>query len=304
MTIALLITGATGKQGGAVVNGLLAQDAELEILALTRNPQSPSAQKLAQKSEKIKLVQGDLNNPVGIFENAKKVTSLPVWGVFSLQNPFAKGESLESEERQGKALIDEAIKQHVQHFVQSSVDRGGDASTDNPTNVPHFITKYNIEQHLFEKTKDGAMDWTVLRPVFFFDNLTPDFIGKVAVTAWDAYLQGKPLQGIATSDIGSIAATVLMQHDRFKNQCLSLAGDELTFEQMAKKFKTHTGKTVPTTFRFVTYCVMFLVRDLRLMFQWFYTQGYGADLRQIKQIHPGVKDFETWLKEESQFVKR
>ncbi|KAB8277342.1 hypothetical protein BDV30DRAFT_205020 [Aspergillus minisclerotigenes] len=303
MTIALLITGATGKQGGAVVDGLLAQDADVEILAVTRNTQSPAAQKLAQKSDKVKLVQGDLNNPAGIFENAKKASSLPVWGVFSLQSPFAKGESLESEERQGKALIDESIKQRVQHFVQTSVDRGGDASTDNPTNVPHFITKYNIEQHLFEKTKDGVMDWTVLRPVFFFDNLTPDFIGKVTSTSWDAYLQGKPLQCIATSDIGIIAAKVLLQHDRFKNQCLSLAGDELTFEQMAKKFKTQTGHNVPTTFRFVAYFIMLMAKDLRLMFKWFYNQGYGADIKQLKQIHPGLKDFDTWLKEESQFLK-
>ncbi|KAF7595702.1 hypothetical protein BBP40_005146 [Aspergillus hancockii] len=303
MTIALLITGATGKQGGAVVNGLLAQDADVEILAVTRNPRSPSAQKLVQKSDKIKLVQGDLNNPTGIFDNAKKLSSLPVWGVFSVQSPFAKGESLESEERQGKALIDEAIRQRVQHFVQTSVDRGGDASTDNPTNVPHFITKYNIEQHLFEKTRDGSMDWTVLRPVFFFDNITPDFIGKVTITAWDAYLEGKPLQCVATSDIGFIASKVFLQHDRFKNQCLSLAGDELTFDQMVKKFKTQTGKDLPTTFRFVTYVVMMMVKDLRYMFKWFYNQGYGADIRNIKKIHPGLKDFDTWLKEESQFVK-
>ncbi|KAB8259241.1 hypothetical protein BDV32DRAFT_59702 [Aspergillus pseudonomiae] len=303
MTIALLIIGATGKQGGAVVDALVAQDADVEILAVTRNAQSPSAQKLAQKSDKVKLVQGDLNNPAGIFENAKKASSLPVWGVFSLQSPFAKGESLESEERQGKALIDEAIKQRVQHFVQTSVDRGGDASTDNPTNVPHFVTKYNIEQYLFEKTKDGSMDWTVLRPVFFFDNLTPDFIGKVTFTAWDAYIQGKPLQCIATSDIGIIAAKVLLQHDRFKNQCLSLAGDELTFDQMAKKFKTQTGHSVPTTFRFVAYFIMMMAKDLRLMFKWFHNQGYGADIKQIKQIHPGLKDFDTWLKDESQFLK-
>ncbi|KAE8377982.1 hypothetical protein BDV26DRAFT_262493 [Aspergillus bertholletiae] len=304
MTIALLIIGATGKQGGAVVDGLLAQDADVEILAVTRNTKSPSAQKLAHKSDQVKLVQGNLNNPAGIFENAKKASSLPVWGVFSVQSPFTKGESLESEERQGKALIDEAIKQRVQHFVQTSVDRGGDASTDNPTNVPHFITKYNIEQYLFEKTKDGCMDWTVLRPVFFFENIAPDFFGKVICTSWDAYVQGKPLQCIATSDIGIIAAKVLLQHDRFKNQCLSLAGDELTFDEMAKKFKTQTGYNVPTTFHFVAYFVMLMAKDLRVMFKWFDRHGCNADITQIKQIHPGLKDFDTWLREDSQFVKR
>ncbi|KAE8154462.1 hypothetical protein BDV25DRAFT_147719 [Aspergillus avenaceus] len=304
MTIALLITGSTGKQGGAVVDGLLAQDADVEILAVTRNPQSPSAKKLAQKSDKIKLVQGDLDHPAGIFESAKKASQLPVWGVFSVQTPFAKGESLESEERQGKALIDEAIKQHVQHFVYTSVDRGGDSSTDNPTNVPHFITKHHVEQHLFEKTRDGSMNWTVLRPVFFFENLTPDFMGKVSATSWDAYLEGKPLQCIATSDIGYIASIVLLQSDRFKNQCISLAGDELTFDQLAKRFKTQTGKSLPTTFHFLTYLLMMMAKDFRLMFKWFFRHGYGADIKQVKQIHPGVKNLETWLKEDSLFAKK
>lgn len=85
MTVAILVTGATGKQGGAVVNALIAQDGDVEILAVTRNTDSASAQKLAKKSPKIKLVQGDLDDPATVFANAKKATSLPVWGVYSVQ---------------------------------------------------------------------------------------------------------------------------------------------------------------------------------------------------------------------------
>jgi uncharacterized protein YbjT (DUF2867 family) len=82
---ALLITGATGKQGGSVVNALLKANAPFEILALTRNAQSASAQRLAQKSSKIKLVTGDFSNINDIFQQAKTATSAPIWGVFSVQ---------------------------------------------------------------------------------------------------------------------------------------------------------------------------------------------------------------------------
>ena len=92
MSKAVLITGATGKQGGAVVNALLSSD--FTILAVTRNTASPSAQKLAQKSPKIKLVQGDLNDPTVIFKNAKEVAGKQIWGVFSVQVQFSNSSQL------------------------------------------------------------------------------------------------------------------------------------------------------------------------------------------------------------------
>ena len=88
MTISILVTGATGKQGGGVVNGLLTEDSttDVEILAVTRKPDSASAQKLAQKSPKIKLVKGDLDDPNALLDTAKEVSSTgAVWGVFSVQ---------------------------------------------------------------------------------------------------------------------------------------------------------------------------------------------------------------------------
>lgn len=85
MMKSVLITGATGKQGGSVIRSLVASRAPFEILAVTRNPQSASAQRLAKLSENIKLVEGDLNTPAEAFQNAQKVTKNPIWGVFSVQ---------------------------------------------------------------------------------------------------------------------------------------------------------------------------------------------------------------------------
>jgi NAD(P)-dependent dehydrogenase (short-subunit alcohol dehydrogenase family) len=91
MSKAVLITGATGRQGGAVVNALL-PSSDFTILAVTRNTASPLAQKLVQKSPKIKLVQGDLNDPITIFKNAKEATDKPIWGVFSVQVRFSNSQ--------------------------------------------------------------------------------------------------------------------------------------------------------------------------------------------------------------------
>jgi uncharacterized protein YbjT (DUF2867 family) len=85
MARAVLIFGATGKQGSAVVNALLKANADFEILAVTRDAGSASAQRLVQKSPKIKLVTGDLDASPAIFEKAKTVSPVPVWGVYSVQ---------------------------------------------------------------------------------------------------------------------------------------------------------------------------------------------------------------------------
>lgn len=189
----------------------------------------------------------------------------------------------------------------MKHFVYSSVDRGGDRSYDTPTPVPHFISKHNIEHHLVEKAKGTGMTWTILRPVAFFDNFTPNFFGKVFATAWKIAVKEKPLQLISVRDIGFIGAQAFMHPEEYRNKGLSLAGDELTFDEMAKIFKDKTGQDVPLTFGFIAKGLMWFMKDLGYMFQWFYDSGYAADVAALKKIHPGLKDFAGWLEQESGF---
>ncbi|KAJ4986341.1 NmrA-like family protein [Stagonosporopsis vannaccii] len=304
MSTALLVTGATGKQGGSTINALLKANADFEIIALTRNAQSASAQKLQAKSSKIKVITGNLDNPEGVFQKAKEATKLPIWGVFSVQGcekvAIGDGASVQSEEKQGKALIDAAIKHGVEHFVYSSIDRGVNTETD-ATPVPHFASKYNVEQHLF-KVAEGIMDWTILRPVAFYENLVPGFLGKVFATSWDMNIKkNKPLQLIATSDIGFFAAEAFIRPEEFKGKKVSLAGDELTYDQFKTIFEEKTGQTLPTTFRFVASGIHMLVKDLGLMFKWFGAVGYAADIQAARSKNPDLKNFRTWLVEESEF---
>ncbi|KZM25035.1 uncharacterized protein EKO05_0003216 [Ascochyta rabiei] len=304
MSKALLITSATGKQGTATITALLKADADFEILALTRNAQSASAQKLQAKSSKIKLITGHLDDVDDVFRKVKQATELPIWGVFRVQVAIGGGATPQTEEKQGKALIDAAIKHGIKHFVYSSVDRGGSKSDTNATTVPHFASKYRVEQYLFEKTRNGEMDWVILRPVAFYENLVPGFLGKVFATSWYSILKDKPLQLVATSDIGFFAAEAFTKPEEYKSQKLSLAGEELTYTQFKTIFAETTGQSLPTTFRFVAGAINMMVKDLGLMFKWFNDVGYGADISKVRQINPALKGFETWLKEDSQFKTR
>jgi uncharacterized protein YbjT (DUF2867 family) len=170
MSKAILVTGATGKQGGAVVDALLdLRTTQFKILAVTRDVNSSSANRLKSKSNHVEVVQGDLNDARGLFETAENVAGgTPIWGVYSVQVSMGKGVTHEGEIQQGKDLIDEAVKYGVKQFVYSSVDRGGDEkSWEVKTQIPHFESKYQIEHHLRDYA--GDMGWTILRPVAFMD---------------------------------------------------------------------------------------------------------------------------------------
>ncbi|QRD86796.1 hypothetical protein F9C07_2089300 [Aspergillus flavus] len=252
MSRTLLITGATGKQGGSVINNLLIQDADFEILAVTRDAQSNGTQKLLKKSSKIKLVEGNLDHPEDIFRQAQKVTRQPIWGVFSE----------DSKEIQGKALVDAALNNNVKFFVYTSVDR-------------------------------GDMQWVILRPVAFLNNFTPDFFGSVFTTSWKIVLRGKPLQLISVTDIGFFGAQAFLHPDEYKYRALSLTGDELSYDEMARIFKRVTGKDVPLTYGFLARLLMWAFKELGVMFRWFHDSGYKADVRALRKLHPGLKNFES-----------
>ncbi|KAJ5567973.1 hypothetical protein N7450_010459 [Penicillium hetheringtonii] len=279
----ILITGATGKQGSSLIQSLTQKKSPFQLLAVTRNTQSPSAQKLVQKFPNVKLIQGDLDNPGELFERAQVLSSAPISGVFSVQ--LAIGNT-SSEESQGKNLIDEALKYGVKHFVYSSADRGGAKSINNPTDIPHFINKHHIEKHLLEKTKNGEMGWTILRPVAFYENLSSNFFGKVFATSFRMSLKGAPLQmiGVRTGDVSG--------------------GDELTYSQFETIFKEKTGKSIPTTFQFLCAAFMAMVKDMGFMFRWFHDEGFGASIEEVRKIHPNLKDFGTWLETKSDFARR
>ena len=109
----VVVTGATGRQGGAVARSPLKDG--WHVRALTRKPDSPKARKLAELG--MEVVQGDMNDRTSLeaaFRNA--------YGIYSVQNPMLS--TLENEVRQGKTVADAANAAHVQHLVYGSAGFG------------------------------------------------------------------------------------------------------------------------------------------------------------------------------------
>ena len=125
----VLVTGATGRQGGAVIRHMLPKGWRLR--ALTRNPAAQAAKELARQG--VEVVQGDLEDPPSLERVCRGV-----YGIYSVQDFWAVG--AKREVQQGKNLADAAKKAGVQHFVYSSV--GG---AERNTGIPHWESKWEIE---------------------------------------------------------------------------------------------------------------------------------------------------------------
>ena len=292
--------GATGKQGGATVKALLAHPAfdtpKYSIFAMTRDPSSASAKRLESSSPAIQLVKGDMNDAAGAF---KALTSKP-WGVFIVTNPQKKPKT---EDEVGISFVDEALKAGAKHIVFSGVERGSANGGFNKTNVPHFMTKHDIEAHLMEATKSSETTYTILRPVFFLDNLEWGFVGKVISTTWRDYVN-KKLQVVDSADIGKVAANAFMDPESpdYKNKAISLAGDELSFEEANKIFKEKVGSDIPVTYGIFAMLATWLSHDIGTMFKFFNDPGYSADIKYVNKL-AHVSNFGTWV-EKSSFMKK
>ena len=125
----ILVTGATGQQGGSLARLLLQK--KHKVYALTRNTQSAAAQDLRNKGANI--VKGDLDDSHSLERAVKDVES-----IFLMGTPFEDG--TEGEIRRGKLMADIAKENKVEHLVYSSV-----AKADKNTGIPHFESKYKID---------------------------------------------------------------------------------------------------------------------------------------------------------------
>lgn len=297
----LLITGATGKQGGALVDTLLAApDAGgFNIIAVTRDAASPRAQRLAAHFN-VSVLAGDMADPAGLFARIP-ASAAPVWGVYSVQV------NSDAEETQGRALVDAAAAHGVRHFVYSSGDRGGpEKSPHNPTSVKNFAAKFRVEKHLeavaAASPSSQPLTYTILRPVTFFDNLVNDVHGRGFARMWEQMggADGRPLQLVATRDIGWFAAQAFLSPDAsaYANSALTLVGDELTQPQADVLFCKTVGSPMPLAPCPIASAVKFLLKGtVGDMFRWFEKEGYGGNVAECRRAHPAMMDFSAWIEQ-------
>jgi uncharacterized protein YbjT (DUF2867 family) len=258
----ILVTGATGKQGGSTV-AHLAKRGGFKLRAMTRKPDSGAAKALAKAG--VEVVQGDLDDEASL---ARAVAG--AWGVFAVQNTWEAG--VEKEEEQGKRLARVARDKGVQHFVYTSV-----GSAHKHTGIPHFENKFRVEQTI--KGLKFASH-VIIRPVFFMENLlSPWFLNGDKLTS--TLKPTTKLQMIASDDIGKFTSDAFVRADKWKGLELDIAGDAVTMPEAAAAVSTAVGRTV--TYQPIPIeAVRQNSDDFAKMLEWFEAVGYSADIASLE----------------------
>ena len=277
----ILVTGATGRQGGAVARNLLRQG--FAVRAVTRNPASTRAQPL--RSHGAELITADMDNRTSL-ERAMH----GCYGVYSVQD-FTVG--AEREIRQGKNIADAAHAAGVEHLVYSSV--GG---ADRDTGIDHWNSKWAIEQHI----RNLGIPATIIRPVSFMENYYIPAVEKALLKGRlvDPVKIDKPYQTIAIDDVGKFVGLAFDQPAQFIGIALEIAGSELTNRQAAEVFARVLER--PVRFRRLPIPVarVALGKEFAQMFRWFNESGYQADVDGIRAHYPNLqlRSLDDWLREE------
>jgi uncharacterized protein YbjT (DUF2867 family) len=272
----VLVTGATGKQGGAALRHL--REKGFSVRAFARDPDKPEARGLVGRGTEV--VRGDMNDP-GSLDRAMD----GVDGVFSVQT--AREEGVEAEVRQGINVAEAARRARISHFVYSSV-----AAADRNTGIPHFESKNRIEQHI----RNTGLRYTILRPAFFMEN----WLGmreQIQNGVFSLPLTPETrLQMVAVDDIGAFVAMAFSRPGHWEGRTMELAGDEVSMQEVAASFARMLGRDV----RYEQMPWEDFERragsEMTVMWRFFQNEGYTVDIPAVRQELPNLMTFERWLR--------
>ncbi|AZM79778.1 NmrA/HSCARG family protein [Streptomyces sp. KPB2] len=275
----IAVFGATGQQGGAVVDALL--DHKARVRALVRNPQSDRAQALAARGVELAAIRAD--DPASLADALVTVKG------FYFMTPEANSlEEVEAEIRIGTTLVDAAVEAGVPHVVFNSV-----FGADRESGVPHHDSKHSIEEYL----RKSGLRASMVRATAFMENfasvMAPSLEhGEIVLRL--PLPEDVPLKMISVRDIGRVAAALLLGTAQAPGGVVELVGDELTGPRIAAAFGVRAG--LPARYEALPLSV--LPNDLdRVMFREFAeAAGSPADLSAVRAIEPATLDLAEWIR--------
>jgi uncharacterized protein YbjT (DUF2867 family) len=225
----VLVTGATGAQGGATARRLLADGRRVRFLA--RDPDSPAARALTACG--AQAVKGDLGDAASIAAAVQGVAA-----VFSVQVPDLSGH--DHERRHGFALVQAARTAGVPQFVHTSVAQTGSHARFPGWDLGRWSSRYWTDKADIEDAvrHAGFAHWTVMQPAFMMDNLARPKSGFLFPhlhrgELLTALRPDTRLHFIAAGDVGAFAAAAFEDPSRWDRETLPLASEVLTMGEVA-----------------------------------------------------------------------
>jgi len=261
----ILVTGATGQQGGAVARSLLGKGQNVRVM--TRRPDKVHI--LARLGAEV--VRGDFDDPEGLKNILRGVQGVFLMGTFA-----EKG--VEGEAEQGRSMMLACWKAGIPHVVYSSV-----CCADKDTGIPHFESKARVERAIDEVEQPA----TILRPVWFMENFEAPWLlpsiqrGVLAAPL----LPDRKLQMIALADIGEFASEAFLRPNDFIGKKIDLAGDALTLPEVTARLARTLNRPVRYEHIPDDKAEAAVGGDFAAMYRWFNREGYRVDIEALRKTY-------------------
>ena len=300
----ITVFGATGAQGGGLAHAILSdKNSEFAVRAVTRDPSSDKAKKLADMGAEV--VAADIDDKQSMAKalhdayGAYFVTFF--WAHFSAEKELAEAKNMAMAAKE--AGLQHAIwstLEDTRKFVP--LDDDSMPTLQGKYKVPHFDAKGEADKFF----TDAGVPVTFLRASFYWDNLIyfgsgpkkgPD--GKLYITF---PLDDKKMAGIASEDIGKAAYGIFKRGKELIGKTVGVAGEHLTGKEMAASLSKALGQEVifnnvsPETYRDYGFPGS---DDLGNMFQFY--RDFEEDCNRVRdvnfsrELNPELKTFDQWL---------
>lgn len=276
MRVAVL--GATGGQGSAVVGSLL--DDGHHVRAVVRNPGGTRAHALEQLG--VEVVHGDLRDVSSLVAALDGMDA-----AFAVTTPFEEGPQAEIE--QGLTIIAATRQVELPHLVLSSV-----ASADRSTGVPHFDSKYRIEQALRQESDN----WTIVAPTYFYDNMLGDAENLRAGRLVLPLPVDRPLQQVARQDLAAVVAAAVNSRAGHLRRRIEVASDAPSPAHMAAVLTRSLGSPVEAV-RTPLDLRRRSSDDMVAMWAFLNEEGYAVDIAALHEAYPEISwtTFDDWAQQ-------
>ena len=165
------------------------------------------------------------------------------------------------------------------------------ANADKNTGIPHFESKYKVEQHI----RNLGIHFTIIGPTFFMENLFGPGLEQGQLTL--PLSPSTTLQQSALENIAEFSALVLEGREPFLGKRIDITSDELTVEQAANILSNVLGRRI----RYVPVPLQQVYQgneDMARMYEWYEKVGTGIDITSLHQEYPEVNwlTFRDWAK--------
>jgi len=268
----ILVTGATGRQGGAVVDALQARG--YAVRGMTRKPDGKKAQKLLAKD--VEVVQGDFADPASL-----RAAMADVHGVF-FYSGFSRNELTE-----GINVIEAAKSAGVKHVVYSS----GAAAA--PGTGMQGAAKMEVELAL----RESGVPFSVIRPVAFMENFRGQQRRIFDKGVVDSRASDRYVYFITIPDIGFFAAEAFQKPEEWVGRGEDIAGDQMTLAELAETFGAVLDRDVSYTRMPLEEYLETFPKPIRPLFRWYDEVGYVVNTAALREQYPQLLTFEQYLRD-------